>query len=265
MPPVPRKRTPAPKPLKWYRNLATDKGRLEARAFLLEGDRAITQVMSSHPDQILEIVTARELPPAYDAFPTRYVTDTQLSSISQMKTPQGPIAAVRWPPDLHSSRLPDPVGDKVLLLEDIQDPGNVGTLIRTASAFEYSGVVLTEKCADPLSPKCVQSTAGTVLSVWLRRTPRYLDLLRELGAGGYSVVAADLDGEEDESPLYRHQKIVLALGNETSGLSHRLLSAADHRFRVPIAREKAESLNVAVCGAICMYLTSRGTNRSGPS
>jgi TrmH family RNA methyltransferase len=262
MPHVKRRRTAAAKPLKWYRNLATDKGRLEARAFLIEGDRAVRQVADSHPGHLLEIVTARELPAVYHRFPIRFVTEEHLRSISQMKTPQGPIAVVRWPSHLHSSQLPDTAGDRVLLLEDIQDPGNVGTLIRTASAFDYSGAILTEKCADPLSPKCVQATAGTVLSIWLRRTTRYLGLLQELKARGYSLVAADLEGDEDESIFAGRQKLVVALGNEAAGLSHRLLTEADYRFRIPVAPEKAESLNVAACGAICMYLGSRAARTS---
>ena len=252
-----KRRSAAAKSLKWYRNLATDKGRLEARAFLVEGDRAIRQVAGTHPGHILEIVTARELPDVYQGFPIRFVTEENLRSISQMKTPQGPIAVVRWPSSLHSSQLPDPAGDRVLLLEDIQDPGNVGTLIRTASAFDFAGAILTDKCADPLSPKCVQSTSGTVLSIWLRRTTRYLGLLDDLKARGYTLVAADLDGDEDESIFAGHEKLVVALGNEAAGLSHRLLTEADYRFRIPVAPEKAESLNVAACGAICMYLGTR--------
>jgi TrmH family RNA methyltransferase len=144
----------------------------------------------------------------------------------------------------------------VLLLEDIQDPGNVGTLIRTAAAFDFSGVVLTEKCADPLSPKCVQATAGSLLSVWLRRTVKYLELVRSLREDGYVLVAAELNGAEETSVLKR-ERLILALGNEGAGLSAELLAMADSRLRLPTAREKAESLNVAACGAILMYLSSR--------
>jgi len=245
------------KPLKWYQKLATMKGRLEAGAFLVEGDRAIKQIIDSHPNKIIEIVTAKEPLPAYRNYPVRFVTESQLSSICFTKTPQGIIAVVHIPPDIYSDHPPENIGARVLLLEDVQDPGNVGTLIRTAAALDFSGVVLTEKCADPVSPKCVQSTAGTVFSVWLRRTANYLEMVKVLKKDGYFFVAADLDGVEDPSVLCGRHKLLLALGNEASGLSKSLLDMSDYRLRIPTIREGAESLNVAVCGAICMYLSSR--------
>jgi TrmH family RNA methyltransferase len=253
-----------PKPIKWYRKLSTEKGRLEAQAFRIEGDRAIRQVIDSNPNSVIEIVTAEELPPVYRDYPIRYVTESQLQSICHTKTPQGPLAVVRTPHDIYSDRLPDNAGAKVLLLEDIQDPGNVGTLIRTAAAFDFSGVILSRKCADPLSPKCVQSTAGAVLSVWIRRTDRYLQLAQALKQEGYKLIAADLNGEEDLQAMIIPHNILIGLGNEAAGLSDEVLGAADHTVRIHIAREKAESLNVAVCGAIIMYLCSgKSVNRQG--
>jgi len=252
---MPDDRTIALKPIKWYKNLATRKGRLEAKAFLIEGDRAIKQIISNNPDEIIEILSTEVLPPSYGNYSRRLVTDSQLRSICSTKTPQGTIAVIRLPLDTYSDQLPDNIGAKILLLEDIQDPGNVGTLIRTAVAFDFSGVILTEKCADPLSPKCVQSTAGTVLSLWIRRTSRYLELVEALKHSGYHLVATDLGGAEAPSVLQCQNKLLLALGNEASGLSNSVLNASNHRLRIPTIRGKAESLNVAACGAICMYLS----------
>ena len=249
------------KPFKWYKKLATKKGRLEAGAFLVEGDRAINQIIGSHPDEIIEIITVEEPLPVYRNYAVRLVTESQLRSICLTRTPQGTMAVVRLPVDMCADYLPEAVGNKVLLLEDIQDPGNVGTLIRTAAAFDFSGVIMTENCADPLSPKCVQATAGTVLSVWLRRTKRYLELARALRKGGHILIAAELDGVAEPSILQRQSKLLLALGNEAAGLSKALLDEADYRLRIPTVREKAESLNVAVCGAICMYLSSKELSR----
>ena len=252
---MPNDKTGPLKPIKWYKDMASGKGRLEAEAFLVEGTRAINQVMSSNPDQIIEIVSTAELPPSCSSYSGRLVTERQLHSISSTKTPQSTIAVVRLPLDIYSDNLPEDTGTKILLLEDVQDPGNVGTLIRSAVALGFSGVILTEKCADPLSPKCIQSTAGTVLSLWIRRTPHYLELVGKLKSGGYFVVAADLRGEEDTRVLQQQDKLLLALGNEAAGLSKSLLNAANYRLRIPIVQGKAESLNVAACGAICMYLS----------
>ncbi|MFC2007579.1 TrmH family RNA methyltransferase [Chloroflexota bacterium] len=249
-------RTTPLKPLKWYKTLASRKGRREADAFIVEGERSIRQIIGSHPEAIIEIVTVAEPLPVYRNYEVRRVNESQFNAISPTRTPQGIMAIVRQPPDTYSSRMPADTGTKILLLEDIQDPGNVGALIRTAAAFAFSGVILTEKCADPLSPKCVQSTAGAVLSVWLRRVTHYLELVQSLHKGGYAVAAAELNGVDDPSILSRQEKLVLALGNEASGLTNSILNESDYRINIPTTREKAESLNVAACGAICMYLSS---------
>ncbi len=244
------------KPVKWYKNLASRKGRLEAGAFLVEGERAIRQVISSSPGALIEILSTAESAPDYPDYPVRLLTERQIGSISSTQTPQGIIAVVRPPAEMYWDRLPDSPGPRILLLEDVQDPGNVGALIRTAAAFDYSGVILSGKCADPLSPKCAQASAGTMLSLWIRRTDGYLGLLAALKQGGYTIAAAELGGSEDLAPL-RRDRLVLALGNEASGLSEDMLKAADHRLGIPVIREKAESLNVAACGAICIYLSAQ--------
>lgn len=243
------------KPLRWYKKLATKKGRVEAGTFLVEGDRAIKQIITSHPEEIIEILTVEEPLPVYRNYRVRLLTESQFLSICITRTPQGSMAVVNMPADIYSDYLPEDVGNKILLLEDIQDPGNVGTLIRTAAAFDFSGVIMTENCADPLSPKCVQATAGTVLSVWLRRAIHYLELAVALRKDGYTLIATELNGIAEPSIISSHSKILLALGNETAGLSKALLSTADYRLRIPTICEKAESLNVAACGAIFMYLS----------
>ena len=250
------------KPLKWYKKLATNKGRRAAGAFLVEGPRAIAQVMQQQPEAILEILTIDAPPTAYCAYPLRYVTESQLHALCSTRTPQGMLAVVRLPGALYTEALPAQIGAKVLLLEDVQDPGNVGTLIRTAAAFDFAGVILTEQCADPLAPKCVQATAGTVLSVWIRRTPQYLALVEALQRRGYTCVAADLHGGDDPSQLGAPPRLLLALGNEAAGLSPALLQLAAGRVKIPLS-SKAESLNVATCGAICMYLSTQPSCRAG--
>jgi TrmH family RNA methyltransferase len=245
------------KSLKWYRELADRKGRLKAGFFLVEGDKAIRQIMAGHPDKITEILAVEEPPIVYHDYPVRLVTASQYRYISNTQTPQGIAAVVRVPDDVYSSSLPQNTGDRILLLEDIQDPGNAGTLIRTAAALDFCGVVLTENSADPLSPKCVQAAAGTILSVWLRRTAQYLEFVKSLQGKSYVLVAADLKGADEPSIMSHQNKLILALGNEGAGLSKELLDIADYRVRIPTAPDKAESLNVAASGAILMYLRSK--------
>ena len=243
------------KNLKWYKALTDKKGRLSAGAFLAEGEKAIRQITGCHPEAIIEIVASGEPPLDLQKYAVRTVSESQFRYISSSRTPQGIAAVVKISPDIYSARLPADAGNKILLLEDIQDPGNTGTLIRTAAAFNFSGVILTDKCADPLSPRVVQATAGAVLSLWLRATPQYRELVRSLRENGYSLIAAELNGT-DKPDVLRRGKFVLALGNEAAGLSPGLLEMADFHVRIPIAQQKAESLNAAVCGGILMYLTT---------
>lgn len=248
--------TPA-NPIKWYRKLSAGKGRLEAGAFLVEGDKAINQIITSNPDEILEILTVSERPSIYDQFPTRSITERQCRYICNTQTPQGVMAVVRLPEGIYSKQLPDNPGTRVLLLEDIQDPGNAGTLIRTAAAFDFSLIIMSNKCADPLSPKCVQAASGTTLSISIRRTNSYIELAQQLKATGFTIIAADVDGIDTTSILERQERLVLGLGNEAAGLSVEILDLANYRLAIPIKRDGAESLNVAACGAILMYLSTQ--------
>ncbi len=238
--------------VKWYRKLSTKKGRRESGLFLLEGSRAIRHVKRHQPEAIVEVLCVGPIPPEFQGFPLSRITARELVAIANTKSPQGVLAVVSFSHDLYSNTLPSDVGDHVLILEDVQDPGNVGALIRTATAFGFSGVILSEKCADPLAPKAVQATAGTVLSVWLRRTSDYVDLVRLLNRQGYVCAATDPYGQDDLTVMACQSQLMLALGNEAAGLSSDLQRIADYHIKIPM-RADVESLNVAVSGAICMY------------
>jgi TrmH family RNA methyltransferase len=242
------------KPLSWYRNLSETAGRREAGCFLVEGERAIRQAAGQRPETIVELLATGDVPPDLSGYPVRTLTEKQYRSVSGSVTPPGLLAVVRLLEGYEAPALPEEPGNRILLLEHVQDPGNAGTLIRTAAAFGYDGAILSADGADPFSPKAVQAAAGTVLSLWTRRTEGYLDLARDLQGRGYRLVATALDGDDDPAPL-KAEKLVLALGNEARGLSKELRSAADAVFRLPVAGEKAESLNVAVAGGICLYLS----------
>jgi RNA methyltransferase, TrmH family len=246
----------APRSLKRYRELADKKGRLEQGVFLVEGEKHISQVAAARPDKITEIIATNPPPPLLRRYPLREVKDSEFRYISAAQTPQGIAALVRLPEGVYSTTLPAETGPRLLLLEDVQDPGNVGTLIRTAAALGFTGVILTDASADPFSPKSVQAAAGTMLSVWIRKTTDYLQLVKTLKQSGYAMAAADVRGDEKPETLSGLGKIILALGNEAAGLSKEIVDIADYRLRIATPPDKAESLNVAACGAILMYLAS---------
>ncbi len=187
----------------------------------------------------------------------RILQSRQFKVIVPSKTPQGILAVVSLPQECYSPDLPPSPGERILLLEGIQDPGNVGTLIRTASAFDFSGVIVSANSADPYAPKAVAASAGSILSVWIRRTKEYINCATALKTEGYSVVAAGMQGDVDSS-LLKKDKIILLLGNEGRGLSYEMLHCADTIFTIPFNSFRVESLNVAAAGAVSMFLVSKG-------
>jgi TrmH family RNA methyltransferase len=246
------------KPLSWYKSLHDSKGRREAGAFLVEGVRAIAQISSASPKNIQELLYEEDdnVPRAGLAYPVRWLTRSQFKSVCLSQNPSGPLAVVAVPDGTESASLPADKGDRILVCEDIQDPGNVGALIRTAAALDFYGIVLSDKCADPFGPKAVQASAGTLLSVWLRRTPDFRRCIKGLVNMGFSCIAADLRGTDVLSSI-KPKRFALILGNEGNGLSDELLAMATHVAKIPINSRKAESLNVAASGAICMYALTR--------
>jgi TrmH family RNA methyltransferase len=267
------------KPISWYKSLSQAQGRRSAGYFLVEGWRAVSQLLSSHCGSVEELLCvggadALHAPslnaadntdgPVIDAagIPVRAISAANMKSIAASITPQGVAALVRIPPDVYTSDIPpsllsdDGAPARVLLLEHVQDPGNVGTLIRTAAAFGCRCVILSGKCADPFSPKAAQSTAGSLLSLHIRRNDGYADMAAELKKSGYKLIAADLGGEDAYS-LKDAGRHIIALGSEGAGLSRGILEMSDRKIRIPIDERAAESLNVAAAGAIMMFMGIR--------
>ncbi len=223
--------------------------------FLIEGPRAILQIIRTHPNSVQEILIDESFEMKYSFEKNvRILSSRQFTSIAPSKSPQGVLAIVSMPSNLNAIELPETYGSKILLLEKVQDPGNIGTLIRTAVAFNFSGVLLSATCADPFSPKAIQASAGSILSIWIRRTDHYCQLLQTLKSKGFSIVATDTKGSINNTPL-KKRKIIIALGSEGNGLSEKVVQMADNVFTISYNTNSIESLNVAVAGAICMYLT----------
>lgn len=247
------------RPLKWYKSLSESKSRLDEGYFLLEGKKAIDQAFDKAPHAIEELLVTFELQTSVQKYqiPTRVLAPSQLHLISSVKTPQGVAALVKIPDNSYTDILPPTIGNRILLLEHVQDPGNVGTLIRTAAAFNYSGIILSNQCADPFSSKVIQATSGSLFSVWIRKTKDYLHMIEQLKNLNYKVFTADVHGEPhvDFSSALSH---VLVLGSEGSGLTPDITALADVRFAIPIESSHAESLNVAVCGGIAMFTGAMG-------
>ena len=223
----------------------------------MEGYRAIGQIVHNAPHRITEILYAQGMQ-KLDRIncPYRFIALSQFSLMALSRHPAGPLAVVTLPPGWDSAELPMSIGNKILILEDIQDPGNIGSLVRSAAAFDFSGIILSSKCADPFAPKSIQASCGAIVSLWLRKTQHYRGLMQKLKEDGFRVLAADTGGKDWKPPYAASKKLAIAFGNEGNGLMKETMQQADEIVRIPFHDENVESLNVAASGAICMYLST---------
>ncbi len=225
--------------------------------FLAESPRFISQIISSNPQLVNEVLLGSDI--AFDVpegITVRIINDSLVKDLSTDKSSQKVFASVSMPEQYIKGVLPDDPGNGILLMENVQDPGNVGTLIRSAVAFGFSGILMDNNSADPFSPKAVHSAAGSILAPWILRTDdiyKYIDLLK---SKGYRLIVSDLKGDEVDS-LHSIESMILVMGNEGNGVSDRIRDLADLKFKIPMNDRAVESLNVGAAGAVAMYMAKR--------
>lgn len=179
------------------------------------------------------------------------ITQEELSRISGLKTPNQVLLIMQKPDPLPT---PEPTeGELILALEDIQDPGNLGTILRLASWFGIRQVICSPDSADVFSPKTIQSTMGAILSVQVHKTDLYPYLLNiHEKKPRIPIYGASLDGED----LYLNPPLpfgILIMGNESRGISRKIQRFIDHKLLIPCYSEQnkgLESLNVSIATAI---------------
>jgi TrmH family RNA methyltransferase len=181
------------------------------------------------------------------------ISDRVLSKLTGTETPQGILAIV----SLNKSTLDDIDIEKgpVVVLDGVQDPGNVGTIIRTAAAAGASAVVVLQGTADAFSQKALRSSSGSIFNIRIVRAQRKT-VADELKNMGLRIVATTLDAETSIFDADLRGPLALVFGNETKGVSPELRRAADLAVRIPV-RGGAESLNVASSAAVALYEVMR--------
>lgn len=162
--------------------------------------------------------------------------------LSDKVTPEGVFALINKP----SHRID--LNKHLLYLDEIKDPGNLGTLLRSALAFDFGGVLLSEGCVSPYNPKVLSGGQGAHFFLPLIAA-NFTDLVI-LKSSGYALVTTDVSAGSDIHSLAKNN-VVLILGNETRGVSPAISSFADHTVNIPI--KHIDSLNVAIAGSILMY------------
>lgn len=171
-----------------------------------------------------------------------------LETVCETRTPQGVCASFDAPKPVGFEALPD----VIVALDGVQDPGNVGTIWRTADAAGFQGLLLGEGSADPVSPKVLRAAMGSGFRLPFACTGDLPGTLKQLVGKGYTVIASDLSGADFYSRPDPGKRLVLVIGNEARGISDAVRDCATMKLKLPM-RGGAESLNAAIAAAIMMY------------
>ena len=179
------------------------------------------------------------------------ITQEVLKKASDTESPQG-LIFISKKPHYELKDMLKGENRHFLMLEDIQDPGNLGTMLRTAEGASMSGVIMSKGTVDIFNPKVVRSTMGSLYRVPFLYTDDIMTLMSELQSEGICIYAAYLDASVDYKDIKPCKDNAVLIGNEGNGLRQEVAMKADNRVRIPMGG-KLESLNAAVAAGILMY------------
>ena len=239
-------------------SLSRKKGRSEHGQMLIEGMRAVESAIEGNAP-LIEILVAADLSEEPEVqrllkragVPIHQISERDSQKLSTVINDQGILAVAKCTQYV----LTDLLGEyRILILDGIQDPGNVGTMIRSAAWFGIRGILAGPGTADFFNPKVVRATMGGLWDVRVAQTNDLPDSISILKTHGWQLAGADLEGKpiDDWNPA---SSCALVIGNEANGISDEVKSVLDQKIKIPGAssRRAAESLNAAVAAGILMH------------
>ena len=233
------------------RALRQDKGRRKAGCFLAEGPKLVAEALRDA--EVVTLLVDEERATQYAGL-IQAARDAVIApkhvvaAVGEARTPQGIVASVRFPPPLDL----DAARGAVLVLDGVQDPGNVGGMLRTAEAAGFTAALLSTTCADAFAPKSVRGTMGSIfrLPLWRGALP---EALAGLQRRGFLLISAETGGLPfSMAKAGLRPPAALVIGSEGNGVSDAVSRLTDVRVALPM-RGRAESLNAAVAAGILMY------------
>ena len=221
--------------VKYWNSLKEKKVRDRERRFLIEGDHLINE--AKRQNLIIETISVIDLAADY------LVTEDIMKKISSQTSISCNAAVVRFIPE-------DSISSNLIILDGIQDPGNLGTIIRSCIAFNFTTIILGDNSVDLYNPKVVRATEGMIfhINVLRRNLVEFIPTLKNLG---YKIVGTDVLNGVDIKNL-KHDDIALVLGSEGQGMSKSVRELCDEFVYINM-NESCESLNVGVAASILMY------------
>ncbi|MFA4843384.1 MAG: 23S rRNA (guanosine(2251)-2'-O)-methyltransferase RlmB [Candidatus Margulisiibacteriota bacterium] len=246
--------------LKLVKNLLEKRSaRRKEGKFVVEGPHLVEEA-----GQRIEFIVYAERLPIVEkliglSVPAYKVSSKEFAALSEVDAPQGVLAVVRT----FQSKLDELLkGAKTLIVycAGIQDPGNLGTIIRSADALGATGVILSKGTVDLYNPKVVRSTMGSLFHLPLVTVEDDAETIKQLKKNNVKIIATSAEAEKSCSDTELKGPVAVLIGNEGAGLAEEIIELADEVIKVPMAG-KAESLNASVTTAILLYEISR--QRSG--
>lgn len=235
--------------VKQWKKLLTKKERDKTGKYLVEGFHLVEEALKE--EIVLEVIINEqtEMPAHFKVEGTEliYVKNDIMKAICDTEAPQG-IAAVC---EQKSTSMASINPEKLLLIDAVQDPGNIGTMIRTADAAGIDAVILGEGCADLYNPKVVRSTQGSLFHMPVIKG-NLSEIIDELKQSGIPVYGTALEGASPFEEVEKSSRFALLVGNEGQGVSKELLEKTTKNLYIPIYG-KSESLNVGIAAGILMY------------
>lgn len=221
--------------------------------FLCDSPKLLEEAILRRADLHTVVCTENAaLPPIPAGVRLVRVPSDVMKSVSPAQTPQGVLSVCGMP----DRALPEHLeGRRYVVLDGVQDPGNVGTILRTADAFRADGLFLVNACADLYNPKTVRATMGAVFRcpVWNCGTEALRTLL---AASGLPLYGAALRADTEDARTVDYGRCAIAIGSEGKGLSREMLAACGKTVRIPM-REHCESLNAAIAASVLLWEAAR--------
>lgn len=243
--------------VKQWKKLLMGKYRKKENKFLAEGFRCVEQINQNGRVTIEELLVAESALSQLDEWqidaPVYTLSNDDFISVSDTENPQGVIAVCKTPPETDISKLGDQNFGLIAAFDAIQDPGNMGTMIRTASWFGVNTLIFGTGCVDPFHPKVVRSTAGATGTIPYLKGD-LSEIFEELETNNWTVNL--LDGSESAIRLQEtifDDKSVIVVGNEGSGINENLFSQHRKKIKIDGNPEIVESLNAAVAFSIAIH------------
>ena len=237
------------------KKLKERKNRNKNNKYIIEGFRLVQEAFKANID-IDYLIVAEDSVGKIDEFLLNYITsDIKIYKISEnlfkelisTETPQGILAVV----NMNIMPLKSN-GSFYLLCDKLQDPGNLGTIIRTAHAAGVQGIILTKGTVDIYNEKTIRSTMGSIFYMPIHYDDDNLSLVNNLKEDGFNLVVTSLDTDKNFFDINLKGKVLLTVGNEGNGVSSEVLELADTKVKIPMPGN-AESLNVAIAASVIMY------------